>query len=63
MTKLGMADIHIHTDVSDGMMSVAELLEYVEEKTLLDVIAVTDHDEISGSLAAREIAVRKHYRF
>ncbi len=63
MTKLGMADIHIHTDVSDGMMSVAELLEYVEEKTFLDVIAVTDHDEISGSLAARELAVRKRYRF
>src|SRR5688572_3739087 len=51
---VGTADLHIHTAWSDGMMTVPELLAYVTERTALDVIAVTDHDQIRGALDAAE---------
>ena len=59
---VGGADLHLHTRASDGMMSVPELVDYVELATDLDLIAITDHDETSASLAAREYAARKSYR-
>jgi predicted metal-dependent phosphoesterase TrpH len=59
----GKADIHLHSKYSDGMMGVEELLEWVQEKTDLDVIAVTDHDDIEGGVRARELAARGGYRF
>lgn len=36
------------------MMTVPELLAHVTEQTALDVIAVTDHDQIRGALDAAE---------
>lgn len=51
---VGTADLHIHTAWSDGMMTVPELLAHVCERTALDVIAVTDHDQIRGALEAAE---------
>ncbi len=59
----GVADIHIHSSVSDGMADVSQILEYVEECTDLDVIAITDHDKMKGSFQAREIAAKRGYRF
>ena len=59
---MGRADIHIHTRVSDGMASVAETLAHVEERTTLDVIAVTDHEDARGGLEARELAARRGLR-
>lgn len=59
---MGAADLHLHTLASDGLMSARELLEHVELQTQLDVIAVTDHDEMSASLEARECAARNRYR-
>lgn len=59
----GIADLHIHSSLVDGMASVYQILEYVEHKTELDVIAITDHDDLRGSYVARELAVKKHYRF
>ncbi|WJW68235.1 PHP domain-containing protein [Candidatus Chlorohelix allophototropha] len=59
----GKADLHLHTTASDGMGTVEEVLEYVEHKTDLDVIAITDHDEIRGAWAARELAAKNNYRF
>lgn len=50
------ADIHIHTDHSDGVASVTEVLEHVARHTDLRVIAITDHDTISGALEARQRA-------
>jgi predicted metal-dependent phosphoesterase TrpH len=58
----GRADLHLHTRASDGLMSVSALVDYAEEATDLDVIAITDHDETSSSLAAREYAARRGYR-
>ena len=45
------------------MASVSEILEYVREQGELDVIALTDHDEVRGSLEARELAARGNYPF
>lgn len=55
---MGLADLHIHTIFSyDASASVSMVLERARQMGL-DVIAVTDHDEIAGSLRARELAPR-----
>lgn len=61
--RRGKADLHMHTTASDGMGTVEEVLEHVEYQTDLDVIAITDHDEVRGAWAAREIVARRKYRF
>lgn len=60
---MSKADLHLHTTVSDGMASVPALLEYVEHRTDLDVIAVTDHEDVLGGLRAQELAAKRGYRF
>lgn len=60
---LGRADLHIHSNYSDAKPSIEEILDWVEEKTDLDVIAITDHDTIEGALYAQKIAEKKKYRF
>jgi predicted metal-dependent phosphoesterase TrpH len=59
---VGKADLHIHTRVSDGFASLEQLLEHAEHQTDLDIVAVTDHEDASGGLCAREIAARRGYR-
>jgi hypothetical protein len=59
----GKADLHIHSSHSDGMADVPTLLDYVESQTDLDIIAVTDHDDIRGALATRDAHARGSYRF
>ncbi len=61
--RVGKADLHIHSDYSDGKPSIEKILEYVQYKTDLDVIAITDHDTIDGSVKAHEIAKKMNYRF
>jgi predicted metal-dependent phosphoesterase TrpH len=57
--KIGKADLHIHTSYSyDGTATVTAMLEHVAHHTDLDVIAITDHDEIDGALEAVELAPR-----
>lgn len=60
---MGKADLHIHSDAGDALPAPRDILDYVEEHTDLDVIAITDHDEVQGALEAREIAARRGYRF
>lgn len=48
---------------SDGLNRPQEILDYVEEHTDLNVVAITDHDEIEGAHEAREIWQRGHYSF
>ncbi len=62
-TALGKADLHIHSAAGDGINTIREILDHVEQHTDLDVIAITDHDEISGALEARDLAVQRGYRF
>jgi predicted metal-dependent phosphoesterase TrpH len=53
---MGLADLHMHTIYSyDGTASVPAVLRRAKQLGL-DVIAITDHDEIAGSLKAMELA-------
>jgi len=55
---MGLADLHIHTIYSyDGTASVPAVLERAKQVGL-NVIAITDHDEIKGSLKAFDLASR-----
>ncbi|BAJ64380.1 PHP domain-containing protein [Anaerolinea thermophila] len=58
---MGLADLHIHTIYSyDGTCSVPAVLKHVKTQTLLDVIAITDHDSIRGALEALDRASAYH---
>lgn len=53
---MGLADLHIHTLFSfDGTASVPAVLERAKYVGL-DIVAITDHNEIKGSLMAVELA-------
>jgi len=56
---LGKADLHVHLIESDPV----ELLNYVQEKTDLDVIALTDHDSIDNALKVKQAWQGMGYRF
>jgi predicted metal-dependent phosphoesterase TrpH len=45
------------------MEDASDLLDYVEEHTDLDIIAITDHDHIRGAWRAREVWANRRYRF
>ncbi len=53
------ADLHLHTNHSDGWPEPRALVDYVRRATELAVIAVTDHDTLEGALRAREHAERR----
>ncbi|HLO35169.1 MAG TPA: PHP-associated domain-containing protein [Candidatus Deferrimicrobium sp.] len=55
-SRLGRADLHIHTLASDGIDPLATILDHVERSTELDVVAITDHERIDAALAARTMA-------
>lgn len=63
MGKRGTADLHMHSTYSDGLGTIEQIFEYVQNETNLDVIAITDHDVIEGSLRARDLWANGHYRF
>jgi predicted metal-dependent phosphoesterase TrpH len=52
--RTGRADLHVHTDASDGTASVREVLREAA-RIGLDVVAITDHDTIEGALEARRL--------
>lgn len=54
---MGKADLHIHTSFSDGSGTPAAVLEAASQAGL-DLIAVTDHDEVTGALVARDLGPR-----
>jgi predicted metal-dependent phosphoesterase TrpH/glycosyltransferase involved in cell wall biosynthesis len=49
-------DLHMHTDHSPDCATPVETLLATAREAGLGAIAITDHNEISGALAAREIA-------
>ncbi len=49
------ADLHVHSNHSDGRSSVRDILRVAIERKI-DVISITDHDTVDGSLEALEIA-------
>ena len=58
MTGRGLADLHMHTDHSDGWPSPDALVGYLCRESRLNVAAVTDHDTLEGAWRAAEIAAR-----
>jgi predicted metal-dependent phosphoesterase TrpH len=63
LQRFGSADLQLHTAHGDGMADARALLEHVEQRTDLDVIAVTDHDDVRGALLARELHAQRAYPF
>lgn len=59
---MGRADLHIHSLASDGVSSVAEILDYAQNTARLDVIAITDHERVDAAHAARAIAEARSMR-
>jgi predicted metal-dependent phosphoesterase TrpH len=51
-------DLHMHTDHSPDCATPVEVLLATARDRGLGAIAITDHNEISGALAARELAER-----
>jgi predicted metal-dependent phosphoesterase TrpH len=56
------ADLHAHSTVSDGMLAPAVLVERAAEQGV-ELLALTDHDEIAGLAAARDASERVGLRF
>ena len=50
----GRADLHVHSHRSDGAQSPERIVRAAAGR--VDVVALTDHDEIRGALCAREFA-------
>lgn len=50
------ADLHVHTTLSDGTATPAEVLEWASEATDLSVVAICDHNTNEGGLEAARIA-------
>src|SRR6266851_2273755 len=59
MPSWGRADLHTHTNASDGWPTPSELVDHAARRARLDVIAVTDHDTIEGALRAAEHAAKR----
>jgi 3',5'-nucleoside bisphosphate phosphatase len=52
---LGKADLHIHSNASDGQLPPGKLLRKIKEKGL-STVSITDHDTIRGYLEAKKTA-------
>jgi hypothetical protein len=62
-SERGRADLHLHTRYSDGTARLADILDWVEQRTSLDVVAITDHDRIDGALRARSMHAEGVFHF
>lgn len=60
--RLGRADLHIHSLASDGLSGILEILDHAEQRTDLDLIAITDHERVDAARAARGIAADRGLR-
>ena len=55
-------DLHCHSTVSDGLLSPADLVAHAA-KSGVKVLALTDHDDVSGLAAARQAAAEHGIHF
>ena len=55
---MGKADVQLHTDLGDGLSPPEAILD-AAERASLDVIAVTDHDDIRASFLTRDLAAKR----
>lgn len=61
-SRIGQADMHIHSMASDGTASAAQILDHVENRTDLDVIAISDHERIEAAVECRRLALERGSR-
>ena len=61
--RFGRADLQVHTAHGDGMEDARGVFERVELRGELDVVAITDHDDVRGALLAREVHAQAPYHF
>jgi hypothetical protein len=62
MAKVTNADLHCHSTVSDGLLAPAEVVRRAHANGV-DLLALTDHDEIGGLDEARGMAAELGLRF
>lgn len=55
-------DLHCHSTISDGLLSPRNLVAHAA-KSGVKVLALTDHDDVSGLQAAREAALQHGIHF
>ena len=55
---MAKADLHLHTDFSDGLNSPRQVVK-AASKAGLEIIAVTDHDTMEGAFRAQEYSLRR----
>lgn len=58
MTTTGRADLQLHSDLGDGLAPPEAILD-AAERAGMDVIALTDHDDIRGAFVLRDLAARR----
>ncbi len=61
-TPMPNYDLHCHSTASDGLLAPAELVRRAAGNGV-DILALTDHDEISGLAEARAQAAASNLRF
>ncbi len=49
------ADLHVHSNHSDGVLSCAQIVERAESSEELQVIAISDHDTLEGARYGLEV--------
>ncbi|MCL2583866.1 MAG: PHP domain-containing protein [Streptosporangiales bacterium] len=54
----GRADLHMHTNLGDGWISPARLVETAQQRGL-SLIAVTDHDHVEGARRVGDLLSRQ----
>ena len=52
-------DLHCHSTVSDGLLTPTQLVEHAAARGV-DVLALTDHDDVGGLAEARAMAAEKN---
>lgn len=67
---MAVADLHIHSKISNGTMSPEEIFLFIknynnpppgEQRERIGTIAITDHEQFEGALAVQHAAEEEHY--
>lgn len=57
-----LADLHIHTDASDGRLNPAEAVKWAKTHGI-EIMSITDHDTVDGLLAGERAAREAGIKF
>ena len=58
VSEAGRADLQLHSDLGDGLAPPEAILD-AAERAKMDVIALTDHDDIRGAFLIRDLAAKR----